>query len=339
MIIADLERARDLLPEAGAYLPGRPTPTVARAYLARVFLDMASRRQDNALYERAREEALAVYNSGEFRLQPTYGELFEFGNENTEESIFELQYGHTGGIRNADFMRFYTPKNSTYIEPNIVTFGRVRPNKETYDQHVQAYPGDPRIAATHLANEVPLYNGKSEDIYPTKDQGNNGYTYLLKYLDPTFNGTTTQRNMIHFRYAELLLMLAEIENELNGPDAAYPYVNQVLTRARDVDGDGVSDSIQPMDWSGMSQDDFRSRILRERQFELLGEGQSWFDTRRFDYEHLYENVIVPHNTHPTFDDKKDFVYPDDPKNMRLPIPQTELAGNQAVDVGDQNPGY
>ena len=339
LVVADLEMARDLLPAAGTYKEGRPTPTVARAYLARVFLDRASRTGNQEFYERAREEALAVYNSGEFSLTPTYQELFAFGNENTRESIFEIQYGHTGGIRNADFIRMYTPSNSIYVDPNVSVFGRVRPNKETYDEHFNTYPGDPRISATHIANEVELNNGKTATIYPEKDRGNDGYTYLRKYLDPTYNGTTTQRNMIHFRFADILLMLAEIENELNGPEAGYPYVNQVLARARDVDGDGASDSIQPMDWSNMSQDSFRLRILDERRFEMLGEGHVWFDTRRFGYEYFLEEVVIPHNTHPTWDERKDFLYPEDPKNMRLPIPQTELAGNQAVDVSNQNPGY
>ena len=38
-------------------------------------------------------------------------------------------------------------------------------------------------------------------------------------------------NKIYMRYAEVLLMAAEIENELTGPSAAAPYLKQMRQRA------------------------------------------------------------------------------------------------------------
>lgn len=332
-LVADFETARMLLPDN---LEGRPKPSAATAYLAKVYLTRATTEENTTFFNLAMTEALTVFNSGDYQLTATYDELFELGVENTVESIFELQYGHTGGVRLADFSRIYTPRGSIYSLPNVPTFGRVRPNKETFDQHLQTYPDDPRIDAIFLYNEYER-DGARRTIYPLRTRGNDGYTALRKYFDPTYNGTTTQRNMILFRYADLLLMLAEIENELNGPDNAYQYVNAVLTRARNS-GAGAG-AVEPADWSNLSQAEFRDRIRKERLFELLGEGHAWFDTRRFGYEYLRDNVIIPHNAQGNFDATKDFMYPDDPKNLLLPIPQTELAGNSAIDVNDQNPGY
>lgn len=339
LIIADLERAADLLPAPGAYRLERPNHFAAQAYLAKVYLTLASQNNDLEAYTQARDLALEVVQNGPFSLVPTYTELFEFGNENTTEAIFEINYGHTGGIRNADLPRFFTPQNSTFVPDNIVTFGRIRPNKETFDQHVEQYPGDPRIDATFIYDSYERNNGNTQTIYPTRTTGRNGYAAIRKYLDPTYNGTTTARNIIHFRYADLLLMLAEAENELSGPEAAYAYVNQVLDRARDTDGDGVSDTEQPAAWSGMDQEEFRQRIRRERQYELLAEGQEWFDTRRFGYEYFLNEVVLPHNAHPSFDAPNDFVYPEGEKNMLLPIPLMEISGNQSISAQDQNPGY
>jgi hypothetical protein len=339
LIIADLQRATDLLPAPGTYRPERPTPFTAQAYLAKVYLNLASESDDANYYNLAKTAAQEVIQSGAYQLTSTYAELFEFGNENTVESIMEIQYGQTGGIRNSDIIRFYTPKNSTFVADNVVTFGRIRPNKETFDQHVAQYPDDPRIDATFIYDSYELNNGNTQTIYPTRTTGNDGYACIRKYLDPTYNGTTTARNLILFRYADLLLMMAEIENELSGPTAAYDYVNQVMARARDIDGDGASDSVEPADWSGMTQEEFRNRIRKERLFELLAEGQDWFDTRRFGYEYFLNAVVRPHNEHPTFDNNKDFVYPEDEKNMLLPIPLTEISGNQLVNPDDQNPGY
>lgn len=331
-ILTDFGKARTMLPDQA----GRPKPMAAAAYLAKVYLTLATTNNDASFLPMARREALAVVNSGEYQLVPTYGELFEFGNENTTESIFELQYGHTGGVRVSDFSRIYTPRGSIFSLPNVPTFGRVRPNKETFDLHLTTYPDDPRIEATFLYNEYQK-DGVHRTIYPLRARGNDGYTVLRKYFDPTYNGTTTQRNMILMRYADVLLMLAEIENELNGPEAAYSYVNAVLERARNMGGG--AGAVEPLAFSDLSQAEFQERIRRERLFELLGEGHSWFDTRRFGYEYLRNEVIIPHNEQPNFDDSKDYMYPDDPKNMLLPIPLSELSGNGAIDVTDQNPGY
>ena len=332
-IIADFELAEDLLPDD---LPGRPGPLAATAYLAKVYLTRATTMMDDGFLAPAREHALEVIESGRYRLVDDYGDLFDRNNENTAESIFELQYGFTGGIRLADFSRIYTPRGSVFQLPNVSTFGRVRPNKETFDLHADTYPGDPRIDATFLSGEYER-DGNTRTIYPRRTRGGDGYAVLAKYLDPSYNGTTTEANMIKLRYADVLLMMAEIENEMNGPDGAYPYVNQVLTRARNSGAD--AGATEPMNYSNLSQEEFRGRIRQERLFELLGEGHAWFDTRRHGYAWLRDNVIVPHNTHPNFEDGRDFEYPDDPKHLLLPLPRTELSGNSAIDVNDQNPGY
>ncbi|MDB5134660.1 MAG: hypothetical protein JWP37_1263, partial [Mucilaginibacter sp.] len=72
-------------------------------------------------------------------------------------------------------------------------------------------------------------------------------------------------DLVVFRYAEVLLSMAEAINEQRGPSEAYQYVNMVRARA------GVSA------FSGMSTGDFRAALLDERARELYCEG-----TRRQD---------------------------------------------------------
>lgn len=336
-IINDFKKAEELLPENSAY-EGRPKKYAANAFLAKVYLTRASGPDgDPSFYSMAKEEALKVV--GKYSLVPTYAELLDIDNENTSESIFELQYGHTGAIRNSEAARSYTPSNSAYVPGTIRTFGRYKPNKETYSNHAAQYPGDPRIDATFIYNSYPLSSGGEEEVYPIQVNGNDGFPYIRKYLDPTYNGTTTKRNFLKLRYADVLLMLAEIENELTGPGNAYQYVNQVLARARNTEN-GEAD--EPADWSGLTQDEFRKRILKERQYEMLGEGHEWFDTRRNGYDYLLNEVILLHNN---FIDSlsneyprlRDYIYPDDPKNMLLPIPFNEISRNP--EINEQNPGY
>ena len=339
LIISDFEKAKAMLPNAGEYLVDRPIKFAANAYLAKVYMQLAGEDGGNpALWQNAFDEAIQVY--GRYSLEPNFFDLYDSQNENTSESIFEIQYGQNGAVRNADIIRFYSPQDWAQLPITIETFGRVRPNKETFDQHLTQYPDDPRIDATFIYGSYQRYNNTgnivNQNIYPTTANGNNGFPFLNKYVDLNFNGTTTSRNFIKIRYADVLLMLAEIENELNGPGNAYAYVNEVLARARNS-SEGTP-ATQPADWSGMSQDEFRSRIMRERQYELLGEGHEWFDTRRRGYQYFLDEVIETHNNFPNLGNR-DFIYPISVKNMLLPIPSTEISGNQGITQADQNPGY
>ncbi|HIC30832.1 MAG TPA: RagB/SusD family nutrient uptake outer membrane protein [Flavobacteriaceae bacterium] len=337
LIIEDFEKAKTLLPDFGEYKIDRPVKYAANAYLAKVYMTLAGENNDMSLWQQAYDEAIQVY--GQYALTTTYAELFELGNENTVESIFELQYGQNGAVRNSDVIRMYTPNG--YFQ-NYDTFGRIRPNKEVFEQHVNQYPNDPRIDATFISGSYQKWNSNINDyetrtIYPDRVNGNDGFTVLKKYLDDAFNGTTTSRNLIKIRYADVLLMLAEITNELNGPTAeAYGYVNEVLLRARTLE-DGTQ-ATEPADFSGLSQDDFRTRIMRERQYELLGENHEWFDTRRRGYQYFLEEVIENHNNFNNLGNA-DYIYPITVKNMLLPIPSTEISNNTEITQADQNPGY
>ncbi len=339
-VIADLTKAKELMLDASETLYGRPGKLAANVCLARLYIFEAGMTGGDASnWQKAYDELVPVIESGIYQLTPTYAELFQEGNDNSAESIFEIQYGNTGGGRTSDIVRLYTPSKSIFTPTTSVTFGRIRPNKEFFDVHRALYPDDPRVDATYLYDTYPKNNGGNQKIYPEKQNGNQGFPLIAKWFDSSYNGNTTERNYILIRYADVLMMMAEVENELNGPDNAYGYINEVLSRARDIDGDGASDSVEPADWSGMDQEEFRNRIMRERLYELLSEGQEWYDTRRRGYEWFKESVILPHNANPTFDSEKDFVYPDDEKNLLLPIPLSELSGNQMIDAEDQNPGY
>ena len=82
------------------------------------------------------------------------------------------------------------------------------------------------------------------------------------------------------RYADVVLMYAEAENELNGPTAAaYNAINQVRRR-------GFGKPITVVDATvdlptGFSKTGFFAAIVRERSFELGGEGIRKYDLIRW----------------------------------------------------------
>lgn len=78
-----------------------------------------------------------------------------------------------------------------------------------------------------------------------------------------------------FRYADVLLNLAEALNEQGKTDEAVTYVNKVRERA----GAQLLDSNEYTQVSG--QDDMRMRIHNERRWEFAGEGVTYFDELRW----------------------------------------------------------
>lgn len=152
------------------------------------------------------------------------------------------------------------------------------------------------------------------------------------------------------RFAEILLIYAEAENEANGPSAAVENaVNRVRTRAALPD--------LP---AGLSQADMRDRIRQERRIELVFENHRWFDLIRWDTARTVLNgtltgMRIERNgtataadggpTHVFDPAQLTFTYFQDPaftnefpdQYMLLPIPQNEIDAN--VNLRPQNPGY
>lgn len=335
-IIKDLEEAKKLLPLKAAQTKGRPARFAAAALLGKVYIAMAGEDNSSPFWSKAKEELLSVVQSAEYSLVSNFATLWDVSKPNTSESIIEIQYSLLG-VENSR-SNWYTPRGSAFTPlATNPTFGHHRPNKETYSWHAVQYPGDPRINATYIYDSYPLLAGGTKAIWP-KNKTTEGFPYIKKYIDPAFTARTTNCNFIYLRYADVLLSLAEVENEMNGPDMAYQYVNQVLDRARKSI---VPTATQPADFSGMNKDEFRKRILLERRYEMMGECHLWYDTRRKGEAYLF-NYLKEHNEfniNGGLNLSFDFVYPYDKKFLLLPIPQDEINANTALSQADQNQGY
>ena len=147
--------------------------------------------------------------------------------------------------------------------------------------------------------------------------------YSLKYIDPQHTGSeyAPANNFIILRYADVLLLFAEAENERNGPTgAAYAAINQVRQRA----------GLAPL--AGLSQDQFRQAVWTERAHELYGEFQARFDLIR---EGRWLDVMDQPSTIGDYV-SHGICRPRQEYQKLQPIPQRELAANPLL---QQNPGY
>lgn len=106
---------------------------------------------------------------------------------------------------------------------------------------------------------------------PNRQNTQTGY-YLRKFLDPKLaSGAAPASQWKKYRLAELYLNYAEADNEANGPSAdVLTAVNTVRARVK-----------MPNLPSGLTKDQLRDRIRRERRVELAIEEHRFWDVRRW----------------------------------------------------------
>lgn len=276
LIVSDLESASEALPLVAADA-GRATKGAAKAMLAEVYLTL----QD---FENARNEAKEIMDFGMYALWEQYEDAFKVANENGKESIFEVQYQtNLGGLGNSK--TFILPDALTDLVENGPVFRNYfieEPLLDTYEE------GDLRKNLDAITSmEV---NGETVVLAETP--------VSIKYIDESFtvNVQDANNNWPLRRYADVLLMFAEAENETNGPTAeALEAVNQVRRRAFGVDVHTVSVYDLAM---GISQADLREAIWAEQFKEFVLEGKHWYDLKRTDRLMATENIPATRLVYP-----------------------------------------
>jgi hypothetical protein len=180
---------------------------------------------------------------------------------------------------------------------------------------------DPRCLLTVKAYEDEVVNSSGQTVGFNYNNIGNGYN-PVKYCNwdklPIDYSTISDRDWILIRYADVLLMYAEAQNEASGPDASvYDAINEVRARAE-----------MPPIPDGLSKEEMRQRIRDERRVELALEGFRWSDVRRWRTAEDYIPTIIDiGGAQRKFDPSKHYL---------LPFPQTEMDINDQL---EQNPGY
>ena len=328
--IDDLIAAQGLLPDSyDANNRGRATKGAAQTLLARVYLQMGN-------YNAAKTELQKVVDSGLYSLVDDYLDLTNEEGEFNAESIFEVVYAPSGGAYNwggdSDGQAIQEETVRTQ-EDSAVGWRNVIPSNKLLNSYERVSKGDakddPRYDFSFwLENE--LFNNGNSVMTPDRVQGNTSivdgveqkvswqkYSVLYK-LDEGF--ATSAINQRIMRYADVLLLLAECENELGNQPRAIDLVNQVRARA--------SVAMPPIPTANIpagNQNEVRKAVQHERMIELAGE-----QIRNFD--------IVRWRKHGKLDQEPiSYFLPN--RHELLPIPQTELDNNPKLTEGDQNPGY
>ncbi|WPQ66462.1 RagB/SusD family nutrient uptake outer membrane protein [Chitinophaga sancti] len=297
-IISDLNEAT-LLPKTytGADV-GRATSGAAHALLAKVYL---TRRE----WAKAATELTTVINGGYgYALFDNFLDVFQQATKNGKEHIFSVQFGTNLGAKNST----NSLSSSNFSSFNPAVYPGDQPADSTLYQLFASF--DARRDVTFFTQLYNAATGKYVQF---------GAARFAKFIDYSISPLTNQSisgiNYPVIRYADVLLMQAEVLNEINGPTAdAYAAINQVRARAK------ISNLT-----AGLSQAAFRDSVFHERRKEFIQEGNRWFDLSRRGGTYLYDALrVYPAKTGAAV---KDTLYP---------IPQSEIDINNEL---TQNPGW
>ena len=295
-LLEDLKLAATLVPwrnELSAIGDGadeRITKGTVKGLRARIALYRGgfSLRQDGVVkrstdyvkyYQIARDEAAEVMASNQHSLNPSYKALWkdQVNARAVADPNGELMFQASGigGVGAGDTKLAY------YNGPTVNGLG----NKSVNILPTYFYAFD----STDLRRDVTcaVYNVAADGSAKIGQ----AITAICdgKYRrDWISNPTVSPTNAIQYfslkwqilRYADVMLMFAEAENELNGPTAAaYNAVNQVRRRGY---GQSITTANATVDLpAGLSKAAFFTAIVKERSLELGGEGVRKYDLIRW----------------------------------------------------------
>ena len=285
-IIKDLDEASDALPESNDI--GRANKGASLILLGKAHLTLGNPTEA--------ETALRAING--YTFINTYADVFGIANENNAASIFEVQFqsGVNGGEEGSLFAsKFNSQKNPGSKGNNIITQDLLN-SFEAGDLRKNEIIRDPLDPSVYISTKY------IDNTRTLVDDGDN--------------------NAIVFRYADVLLSLAEALNskEYVADGEAFDLMNRIRTRA------GLPNLTSA---TITNQQQFTEALLKERRHEFFYEGHRWLDLKR-----LGNPVLVMNNHFAGFVGLNITI---DQNDLLLPIPLDQL--NSDPGSMQQNPGY
>ena len=358
IIIPDLEYAISNLPEVyGSEDLGRISKGGAQALLAEVYLTLSGRAYTNEsvvdaqsvsdLFQMSQQEMLlesqklcdSIISSGNYALHPDYKDLFSVNGNFSQESLWEIPRDGNQMTMELlppaeEFPISYMPGDSSK------TYQGLFPSEDPASGEIRAVFGWGRYVMS--PNLQDLFDQQFDTRMNTvieilaKDeitQDTIKLWYSNKFADSTAvyerNSVDPRDSRAYFkmiRYAHVLLMYAEVENEINsGPTPeGTAALTEVMERA--YKGNESHIGTVPSDYAG-----FKLAVENERRKELYFEGYRWFDLVRTNRLEAAVEAAPYGPTGVEFPEVED-------RHYLYPIPNKAFRLNPDYE-GNQNPGW
>ena len=340
----DLKEAIPALPKRSEYAAndlGRVTEGAAQGLLAKVYLYQEKYTEAEKLLQELTCRGEFSGNTPEYKLLKNFGDVWSMDHNNSEESLFEVQTNNdisynlgerisvVCGSRNDGGWAWGLP--TSHLEKAFKDAGDDERRKWTIIKHGEAVQGDP---------DVTSYTVKPEE-HKSPRVTRKLYIPVSKRPKP-YDAPHIPLNYRLLRYADILLMYAEVENALGNDGEARWALNEVRRRV----------DLSEVTASGTA---LRDAIRLERRLELALENNRLFDLRRWKDDNGKAAICNVMGTNGTFvkynleqstdNDEKNNQIENSNKGITFkegrdelfPIPTSEVTMSNGSIV--QNPGY
>ncbi|HJZ41371.1 MAG TPA: RagB/SusD family nutrient uptake outer membrane protein [Bacteroidales bacterium] len=324
-VIADLDFAIANLKGVPYYEnSGHVTISTAQALKARALMYTAydeTGAPDVAILSQVKALCLEIMPL--YELSPVFEDLFQdAGQSGNPEIIFEVNYlapdnmpTYGADILYGDWLVVSPIQN--FIDAFECSDGLAWGVSPLTDPDNPFDNRDPRLNKTVFVDHPDWGNGNVH--YPTNARPT-GYG-LKKFLEPgniPYGYTTlSQQNTVVIRSGEVLLMYAEAQNEIAGPDeTVYQAITDLRARVN-----------MPAYPDGLTKEEMRERIRHERRIELAFEGLRYYDLKRWRIAGDVLNNVTDGLLNYHWEDRF----------YHWPIPQADIDKNHGTLI--QNPDY
>lgn len=298
-LIADLEGIAPLMKETAAISEGveRVSKEACWAMIARLALQaggyslrpvdgatygkMARPANYQEFYQTARTYADKVIQSATHSLNKSFAQVFidecNFIVNNSDDPIFELAFGEGSsgqwGYRQGPTVKSYegaTPHAWGEVDSKVHVTPFYRHSFDERDlrrDFITCFWSYETAGQPAMYHNYTSYNGKWSKLWNTTGLGSK-------------TTGATGINFAYLRYADVLLMFAEAENELNGPTAAAQDALKAV-RNRAFKAEDRAEMVESyVAAAATNKETFLDAILDERAFEFAGENMRWKDLVR-----------------------------------------------------------
>jgi hypothetical protein len=273
------------------------------------------------------------------QLEPIFNKIFKVAGEFCLESVIEINhYDYSASGSSIDESWQCAGSIINAIGGTASTIA-ITPTSDLSAQ----FQNDPRALFT--------YTGRSLNSYYTQEETSpqigwfnygNAMVFVKYYLFPS-EGGYKNRNYRIMRYAEVLLLYAEILNETGDSKRAVDFVNAIRARARRlIDEYPQYITISKNNFKDVPYAPYsltKDAILKEKRVEMAGEFDRWFEIARLGI--LNERMISLSNNPPVEQPSGKVrvrgLYFRKGVNEIFPIPQKEVIISNGII--EQNFGY
>lgn len=225
----------------------------------------------------ANQECLEIINSGRHNLNPNFGNIFKTLSSysqdlNNKEVLFEVAHGRmvNGTLGTYFGMRF----NS-----NDPKYGRSSNNCKMPLNYFYSF--NPKDLRRNVSVELyEYYDGNFlsiQRLVPNSGTSMAPCKWRKSWISPSMGGDNksvmnTGINFPEMRYADILLMYAETENEINnGPTQEAKNALSLIRKRAFPETSLSTEVVEYVDLVSSSKEDFFNAIVNERAWEFGGE--------------------------------------------------------------------